>query len=86
MSTSRDVHAKQPAGLSRSLLLSVPEGPDPHHSDMLLVCVCAFVRVFQELTEEGIPFLILFHVKEDTDSLEQFQHEVARQLISEKGA
>ncbi|CAJ1062176.1 endoplasmic reticulum resident protein 44 [Xyrichtys novacula] len=40
----------------------------------------------EELTEEGIPFLILFHVKEDTDSLEQFQHEVARQLISEKGS
>ena len=40
----------------------------------------------QELTEEGIPFLFLFHVKEDTESLEQFQQEVARQLISEKGA
>lgn len=44
-----------------------------------------FVCVSQELTEEGIPFLILFHIKEDTDSLEKFQHEVARQLISEKG-
>lgn len=44
------------------------------------------VCVFQELTEEGIPFLILFHVKEDTESLEKFQQEVARQLISEKGA
>lgn len=41
--------------------------------------------VFQELTEEGIPFLILFHVKEDGESLEKFQQEVARQLISEKG-
>lgn len=41
--------------------------------------------VFQELTEEGLPFLILFHIKEDTESLEQFQQEVARQLISEKG-
>ncbi|KAG9283609.1 endoplasmic reticulum resident protein 44 [Astyanax mexicanus] len=40
----------------------------------------------EELTEEGIPFLILFHQKEDTDSLEKFQHEVARQLISEKGS
>ncbi|XP_045568876.1 endoplasmic reticulum resident protein 44 [Salmo salar] len=40
----------------------------------------------EELTEEGIPFLILFHVKEDTESLEKFQHEVARQLISEKGS
>lgn len=40
----------------------------------------------EELTEEGLPFLILFHVKEDTESLENFQHEVARQLISEKGS
>ncbi|XP_063055738.1 endoplasmic reticulum resident protein 44 [Engraulis encrasicolus] len=40
----------------------------------------------EELTEEGIPFLILFHLKEDTQSLEKFQHEVARQLISEKGS
>ncbi|XP_039592554.1 endoplasmic reticulum resident protein 44 [Polypterus senegalus] len=39
----------------------------------------------EELTEEGLPFLILFHMKEDTESLEKFQHEVARQLISEKG-
>lgn len=39
----------------------------------------------QELTEEGIPFLILFHVKDDAESLEKFQHEVARQLITEKG-
>lgn len=40
----------------------------------------------EELTEEGIPFLILFHLKEDAESLERFQHEVARQLISEKGS
>ncbi|XP_040209275.1 endoplasmic reticulum resident protein 44 [Rana temporaria] len=39
----------------------------------------------EELTEEGIPFLILFHMKDDTESLEKFQQEVARQLISEKG-
>ncbi|NP_001279431.1 endoplasmic reticulum resident protein 44 precursor [Callorhinchus milii] len=39
----------------------------------------------EELTEEGLPFLILFHLKEDTESLDKFQHEVARQLISEKG-
>ncbi|MGH0136863.1 UNVERIFIED_CONTAM: hypothetical protein FKN15_008581, partial [Acipenser sinensis] len=39
----------------------------------------------QELTEEGLPFLILFHLKEDTESLEKFQHEAARQLIGEKG-
>ncbi|XP_077431122.1 endoplasmic reticulum resident protein 44 [Vanacampus margaritifer] len=40
----------------------------------------------EELTEEGIPFLILFHLKEDDESLEKFQQEVARQLISEKGS
>ncbi|XP_048881551.1 endoplasmic reticulum resident protein 44 isoform X3 [Brienomyrus brachyistius] len=40
----------------------------------------------EELTEEGIPFLILFHLKEDHESLERFQQEVARQLISEKGS
>ncbi|MBN3286898.1 ERP44 protein, partial [Polyodon spathula] len=39
----------------------------------------------EELTEEGLPFLILFHLKEDTESLEKFQHEAARQLIGEKG-
>lgn len=39
----------------------------------------------QELTEEGLPFLILFHMKDDLESLEKFQQEVARQLISEKG-
>ncbi|XP_072460682.1 endoplasmic reticulum resident protein 44 isoform X1 [Notamacropus eugenii] len=39
----------------------------------------------EELTEEGLPFLILFHMKEDTVSLDVFQNEVARQLISEKG-
>uniref|UniRef100_A0A8C9VW56 Endoplasmic reticulum protein 44 n=1 Tax=Scleropages formosus TaxID=113540 RepID=A0A8C9VW56_SCLFO len=40
----------------------------------------------EELTEEGIPFLILFHMKDDHESLEKFQQEVARQLISEKGS
>ena len=60
----------------------VPVG-SPSVFDAFCVCLCALV--FQELTEEGIPFLILFHVKEDGESLEKFQHEVARQLISEKG-
>ncbi|MEE6509860.1 hypothetical protein FKM82_028297 [Ascaphus truei] len=40
----------------------------------------------EELTEEGLPFLILFHMKHDSESLEKFQQEVARQLIGEKGA
>ncbi|XP_062840148.1 endoplasmic reticulum resident protein 44 isoform X2 [Anolis carolinensis] len=39
----------------------------------------------EELAEEGLPFLILFHMKDDAESLEKFQQEVARQLISEKG-
>lgn len=51
----------------------------------VLLSLTLCVYALQELTEEGIPFLILFHIKEDTDSLEKFQHEVARQLISEKG-
>lgn len=40
----------------------------------------------EELTEEGLPFLILFHMKYDTQSLEKFQQEASRQLISEKGS
>lgn len=46
--------------------------------------VCPLFSV-QELTEEGLPFLILFHMKDDLESLEKFQQEVARQLIGEKG-
>lgn len=59
----------------------------PSVFDALCVCVrvCVRVCIFQELTEEGIPFLILFHIKEDRESLDLFQQEVARQLISEKG-
>lgn len=48
-------------------------------------CFWCFLFDLQELTEEGLPFLILFHLKEDTESLEKFQQEVTRQLISEKG-
>ncbi len=77
----RYLHKKQPGGYSWSPwvvhLLNHRKALTPS----VFVCVC----VFQELTEEGIPFLILFHVKEDAESLEKFQHEVARQLISEKG-
>ncbi|CAK8673492.1 unnamed protein product [Clavelina lepadiformis] len=32
----------------------------------------------EELTEEGLPFLILFHKKEDTESLEIYKKEVSR--------
>ena len=38
----------------------------------------------EELTEEGIPFLILFHKQEDTESLKQFTAEIQRTLISER--
>jgi len=38
----------------------------------------------EELTEEGLPFLILFHQPEDTDSLKKFSDEISRTLISER--
>ena len=38
----------------------------------------------QELTEEGLPFLILFHNTDDTDIVETYNNEVAKQLLSEK--
>lgn len=40
----------------------------------------------EELTEEGLPFLLLFHHPEDTASVEFFKSEVAKQLIQEKGS
>ncbi|XP_031572662.1 endoplasmic reticulum resident protein 44-like [Actinia tenebrosa] len=39
----------------------------------------------EELTEEGIPFLLLFYNPENTQSIEEFKTEVAKQLIHEKG-
>lgn len=39
----------------------------------------------EELTEEGIPFLLLFHHPDDSASVEVFKTEVAKQLIQEKG-
>ena len=38
----------------------------------------------EELTEEGLPFLILFHRAEDTESLKQFTAEISRSLIEER--
>ncbi|GAB1608725.1 endoplasmic reticulum resident protein 44 [Argonauta hians] len=38
----------------------------------------------EELTEEGLPFLILFHNPEDQDIVDRFTEEVSKQLISEK--
>ena len=39
----------------------------------------------EELTEEGLPFLLLFHHPDDTASIELFKSEVSKQLIQEKG-
>ncbi|KAK6166672.1 hypothetical protein SNE40_023311 [Patella caerulea] len=38
----------------------------------------------EELTEEGLPFLILFHKSDDTAIVDKYHTEVARQLSSEK--
>jgi len=38
----------------------------------------------EELTEEGKPFLILFHTREDTQSLKYFQNEISRSLVGEE--
>merc|ERR1711937_822982 len=40
----------------------------------------------EELTEEGLPFLILFHRAEDTESLKKFTEEISRSLIEERGS
>jgi len=42
------------------------------------------VIALQELTEEGVPFLILFHNTEDTDTPERFRQIVASELIEQK--
>lgn len=38
----------------------------------------------EELTEEGLPFLILFHASDDTESIKNYKAIVESQLISEK--
>jgi endoplasmic reticulum resident protein 44 len=38
----------------------------------------------EELTEEGLPFLILFHKPDDNESVKKFSDIVANELISEK--
>ena len=40
---------------------------------------------FQELTEEGIPFLILFHHPDDIESPKKFSQVVQSHLMKEKG-
>jgi len=39
----------------------------------------------EEITEEGLPLMIMFHKKEDTKSLETFQQAAQRWLFSQKG-
>ena len=38
----------------------------------------------EELTDEGLPFLILFHRADDHQSIALFEREVAKQLSSER--
>lgn len=38
----------------------------------------------EELTEEGLPFLILFHKPDDVDTVKLFKEIVMQELISEK--
>lgn len=38
----------------------------------------------EELTEEGLPFLILFHASDDTDIIKDYKTVVETQLMSEK--
>ncbi|ELT96035.1 hypothetical protein CAPTEDRAFT_163818 [Capitella teleta] len=40
----------------------------------------------EELTEEGLPFLILFHNIEDTETTEAFKRIVAKELVAEKSS
>ena len=39
----------------------------------------------EELTEEGLPFVILFHKKEDTKSLDDYQKAIEREVIDQRG-
>lgn len=38
----------------------------------------------EELTEEGLPFLIMFHAPEDVENVKLYKDIVSRTLISEK--
>lgn len=38
----------------------------------------------EELTEEGLPFLILFHAENDTDTIKTYKSIVESHLITEK--
>merc|ERR1712055_1112241 len=38
----------------------------------------------EELTEEGLPFLILFHAPDDNESIKEYNDLVAKELLVEK--
>lgn len=38
----------------------------------------------EELTEEGLPFLILFHNPDDTESIKDYKSIIETELLSEK--
>jgi len=49
------------------------------------VCInSVLLLILQELTEEGLPFLILFHHPDDTDTTERFRSIVASELTEQK--
>ena len=43
------------------------------------------IVLLQELTEEGVPFLILFHHPDDKDTPAQFLEQVNLQLANDRG-
>ena len=40
----------------------------------------------EELTEEGLPFLLLFHKPDDVTSIQRFKSAVMRELMHERGS
>ena len=49
------------------------------------VDVSFIIVLLQELTEEGVPFLILFHHPDDKDTPAQFLEQVNLQLANDRG-
>jgi len=46
-----------------------------------LLFICVFTK---ELTEEGLPFVILFHHPDDTNTPDMLRKQVANELMNEK--
>lgn len=55
------------------------------YSTPMLPCCYAACWFFQELTEEGLPFLILFHHPDDTETPARFLEQVNLQLSNDRG-